>query len=548
MRSKNQFLHVARTACRETQQATRQRLLRLNQDSDFSREHGVTVELSVKQFRSRLPLSDYETWRPYIQRMQTGHHAALLGPGNRLLMYAITSGTTSGSKLIPVTTEFLKDYRRGWQNWGIAVMQDHPVLKQLRMVQITSNHQRCTTADGIPCGNISGLVTAMQKPIVRRLYSIPAAVAAIDDPAAKRHAVARFAYADRWAGMLITANPGTALQLIRCASAASETLIKDIQDGTLSCEELPTGVRQQLQRHLKPDRTRAIELRRVVEDTGQLLPSRCWPAMSQLGVWTGGSAAAYLPELRNIFGNIRIRDHGLHASEGRMTIPFDDETASGILDIQTHYFEFVPVSEIDSQSPVVLEAHELQLDTDYYILMTTASGLYRYNIYDVVRCTGYYGTTPLLEFRHKGAHISSITGEKITESQVVAAVIQAAHELSLSLSQFTLTPVWGQPPAYQLYIGCSSEHDAAKVGAALAAAVDAALQRLNCEYHEKRSTDRLGALSCELLPAEIWQQFTNNRLAASGGSVEQYKHPCLVPDPDFQGCFRRAAGLAAAPL
>lgn len=547
IRSKNRFLHLARTACLETQQATRQRLLRLNQDSDFAREHGLNADLSVEQFRRQLTLTDYETYRPFIQSMQTGHHAALLGPNNRLLMYAITSGTTSEAKLIPVTTEFLKDYRRGWQNWGIAVMQDHPVLKQLRMVQITSNHQRYTTADGIPCGNISGLVTAMQKPIVRRLYSIPAAVAAIDDAEAKRYAVARFAYADRWVGMLITANPSTAAQLINFASARSELLIRDIYDGTLSGAEIPDSVRQQLRRYLKPDRWRASELQRVVQKTGQLRPSDCWPMMSQLGVWTGGSAAAYLPELQSTFGAVHIRDHGLHASEGRMTIPFDDDTAAGILDIQTHYFEFVPVPEITSACPVVLEAHELQPDTDYYILLTTSSGFYRYQIYDVVRCTGYYGTTPLLEFRHKGAHISSITGEKITESQVVAAVIQAAKQQSMSLSHFTLTPVWGQPPAYQLFVG-----DAAKAShqsihsTALAAAVDAALQQLNCEYQEKRATDRLGPVCCELLPAEVWQQFTSNRLAASGGSVEQYKHPCLLPDPGFQSCFQTTAGLPPA--
>src|SRR5690606_8640302 len=99
------------------------------------------------------------------------------------------------------------------------------------------------------------------------------------------------------------------------------------------------------------------------------------------------------------------RDHGLHASEGRMTIPLQDGTPDGLLDIESHFFEFIPESEAASSQPTVLQAHELVPGESYFILLTTASGLYRYDIRDVVQCTGYLHTTPLLRFLHKGAHI-----------------------------------------------------------------------------------------------------------------------------------------------
>ena len=69
-------------------------------------------------------------------------------------------------------------------------------------------------------------------------------------------------------------------------------------------------------------------------------------------------------------------------------------------------------------NPTVLAAHELQEGRTYYILMTTAYGLYRYNIFDVVRCTGYFNQTPLVEFLSKGALFSNLTGEKISEHHV----------------------------------------------------------------------------------------------------------------------------------
>jgi len=185
-----------------------------------------------------------------------------------------------------------------------------------------------------------------------------------------------------------------------------------------------------------------------------------------------------------------------------------------------------------------------QCDQDYYILLTTSSGLYRYNIRDVVRCVGYWGSTPLLEFRHKGSHISSITGEKITESQVVAAVREACDERGIRLTQFTVTPIWGDPPGYTLYVS-AAEKIAEPVLGGLAELLDRCLGKLNCEYREKRDSGRLAEMKCVALSDSFWQCLKQSRLTASGGSVEQYKHPCLMPDPAFERRFHIAAGISA---
>ena len=541
IRAKDRFLDVATASCQSTQANTLQRLLELNSDSQFSRDMGLRPGMSVSEFQQRVPICDYEFFRPYIDRMQAGQHSALLGHRNKLLMYAITSGTTARSKLIPITEQFLKDYRRGWQHWGIAAHQDHPRMRYLRMVQISSNHNRWLAADGIPCGNISGLVTSMQKPIVRKLYVVPAAVAKIEDPVAKQYAVLRFALAEPLSGMFVTANPGTLLQLCKDANEHRERLIRDIHDGTLSTDAISPAVANVLQRSLSKQRGRAKQLESIVDRSGRLIASQCWPELQCLGVWSGGSAGAYLRQLRAEFGQVSVRDHGLHASEGRMTIPFSDETSAGVLEIETHFFEFVPVNEMESPAPVCLESHQLEVDHDYYILLTTSSGLYRYNIRDVVRCVGYFGATPLLEFLHKGSHISSITGEKITESQVVQAMQQATHHLGVSVHQFTLTPAWGDPPGYTLFLDTSGSITDDQSLNQLALTFDNELGSLNCEYREKRDTGRLAAIKVETLSAATWQVFKESRLTISGGSVEQYKHPCLMPDPGFNGLFRTAA-------
>ncbi|MBL8819486.1 MAG: GH3 auxin-responsive promoter family protein [Planctomyces sp.] len=541
------FLDTARRDCLNTQRATLRGLLELNRESDFAKDFRLSPDLTAQEFRKRVPVAGYELVQPYIEKMKSGHHQALLGRKNKLLMYAMTSGTTADSKLIPVTERFLSDYRRGWQSWGIGAYRQHADLKLLHIIQISSSHRRSVTADGTPCGNISGLVAAMQGKVVRSLYTIPSEVAEIFDADAKRYAVLRLALADPLAGMLITANPSTVLQMLETLQLRASDLIRDIHDGGLSGSEAPQLVLKALARSLRPNRDRAKELERFLSMRGKLQPSDFWPHLQTLGVWRGGSAAAYIPTLNQWFPGVAVRDHGLHASEGRMTMPVNEESPAGVLEIETHYFEFLPVDAAGSQFPETLEAHELKEGSEYYILLTTSSGFCRYNIQDVVRCVGFHGATPMLEFRHKGAHISSITGEKIAESQVVDAVRSAAETSGVPLRYFTLTPSWGNPPGYVLYaLPAGSEQQTAFDPSALqklATLADSNLKHRNSEYLEKRDTGRLAPIRCEFLPASHWDKFTIHRTRRSGGSIEQYKHPCLLPDPQFEDLFRKACGL-----
>jgi hypothetical protein len=525
---------------RSVQHEVLRELLALNADSDFSRRHGLQRVRTAADFRRQLPIADYDCFRPYIDRLKAGDHAALLGRRNRLVMFALTSGTTSESKFIPITRRFLTDYRRGWSVWGIRAYDDHPALHRLDIMQLASDHDQFRTAGGSPCGNISGLVQAMQSPILKTMYTVPDVVTKIKSPEAKYYAAIRLSMADARVGLIMTANPSTLLQIARLGNAQKHDLIRDIYQGTLSPRiDLAPEIRHALRRRLgRGDPKRARELERIVNRTGSLLPRDYWPHLALLGVWTGGSAGAYTAGLRHCFGDVAIRDHGLSASEGRMTIPFADHAPAGILDIGTHYFEFIPEAEHGTNDPTVLEAHELSAGENYYILLTTSSGLYRYDIRDVVRCTGFAGGTPLLEFLNKGSHISSITGEKISESQVVASLRRATAELGVELSFYTVTPVWGDPPGYRLLVE-EADLIAREVGERLSTLADAHLARLNMEYGEKRATGRLRSLAPVFLPPGSWARFARARQTKLGGSVEQYKHPCLAPDLTFCETFLR---------
>src|SRR5438132_3113872 len=382
---------------REVQDELLRRILTYHAGTDFGREHHFASIRSPADFRRQLPIAGYEYFEPYVERVRRGDFNALLAD-RRVHMFALTSGTTAARKYIPVTPQYLADYRRGWNIWGLRAYWDHPEIKLRPIVQISADWDEYRTEAGIPCGSVTGLTAAAQKRIIRFVYCVPACVARIKDVAAKYYVALRLSL-PRPVAMIIAANPSTLINLARAGDQEKESLIRDLYDGTLSARvEIPPPVRAALAWRIRRCRRRARELEAIAQRVGTLYPRDYWPQYCLLGNWTGGSVRAYLRHYPRYYGDKPVRDVGLIASEGRMTIPVSDGTASGVLDITSHYFEFVPEEEAGLANPAVLSAHEVEEGKTYFIVPTTAFGLYRYHISDLVRVTGFYNRTPQIQF------------------------------------------------------------------------------------------------------------------------------------------------------
>ncbi|HWE36694.1 MAG TPA: GH3 auxin-responsive promoter family protein [Isosphaeraceae bacterium] len=533
--------------------AQRDRLLQLvarHADSAFGRDHHFHEIRSPADFRKRVPIRGYEGHEPYIDRVRNGEVSALFGPGTEVLMFALTSGTTARPKTIPVTRETVRDYREGWMIWGIQMFDAFPetyLRGQLPILQVAGDWRESTTPAGIPCGAITGLTARMQNPLVRTTYTMHPAASRIKDVAAKYYVALRLSVY-REVGTIIAANPSTVLGIARLGDREQETLIRDLADGTLDPRwPIPQDIRKAMAfRIRRKRRATSRRLEAIVERTGRLLPRDYWPGLKVLANWTGGTMGAYLRHYPEFFGNTPVRDPGLIASEGRMTIPVENNTPAGILDVRHHYFEFTPEDQIDRDEPETVEAADLVEGERYFILPTTSGGLYRYQIHDLVRCVGFHGKAPVIEFLNKGAHISSLTGEKLSEFQVVAAVAEAQRALGLTLKAFLALPTWDDPPYYSLLVE-RDDLGGVAAGERLAAEVDARLRRLNVEYESKRATLRLGPVRTRGLPPGSWEDFRRRRLAKSGGTVEQYKQPCLMADLSAIDSFPIDRAAASRP-
>jgi hypothetical protein len=535
----------AAARCAQVQAAILERVVRQHAETRFGRDHGFGTIRGYQDFRRQVSLAGYERLEPYIARMRRGEHRALVA-GERLHMFALTSGTTAARKFIPVTDQYLADYRRGWNIWGMRAFLDHQKAKLRPIVQMSSDWNEFRAEDGTPCGSVSGLTAEMQKRLIRFLYCVPPCAGRIKDTIAKYYTVLRLSL-PRSVGVVVSANPSTLVNLARTGDQFKEDLIRDIHDGTLTkAIDIPEPIRAELARRLaKRYPKRARELEGIASRTGALYPKDYWSDFI-CGNWTGGTVGAYLRQFPKYYGDAPIRDVGLIASEGRLTIPIADGTPAGVLDITSHFFEFVPASERASPNPTVLLAHELRVGESYFIVPTTAFGLYRYDIHDVVSVTGFHHATPIVEFLSKGSHFASITGEKISEYQVCQAMGQALHTLDMAVSAYSLAPCWDDLMPYYGLLLEMRDLPGRKAGLMLAAEFDQMLQIQNIEYRSKRESQRLGPVRLQTLPDGAWQAWDAQRLAKTGGTVEQYKHPCLISDMDFRATMPVLEELSSA--
>ena len=566
-----------------TQATVLRDLVRRARRSDFGRDRGLPSirrrEDVVVAVRARVPVGDYESHRPYIDAALAGRPRALFSPGERVRMFALTSGTTAARKYLPVTGRGVRAHRRGWLVWGLGAYEHEPELLFRGKFALAGDPAESVSPGGTACGSISGLLADEQTGVVRRSYVAPPRTgrlrrtpgplgAAADPAAAKYYLNWRFGlHSD--VGSFVTPNPATHLGFARWGAANAELLIDHALRGGLPDDafrpggplaglELPREVRRAAAKHLPADPGLAAELKSLVRASGALRPADVWPHLNLLGCWTGGTLGHYLPLLKDHYGDARVRDIGLIASEGRTTIPVEDGAAAGLLDLAGAFFEFVPEGEIDDDEPQTLLAHELEPGRNYFVLMTTPGGLWRYDIRDVVRCEGYAPPagsprelgkargrgTPLLSFLSKGKTFSSVAGEKLSEHQVAAAVGAACAACGARLSAYALAPVFnGGSPRYELFAAAA---ELPANPAPLAAAVDERLRAGNCEYDSKRGTGRLGRAGVRPLPAGAWAAWDAARLARTGGVAEQYKRPVLVADLNFAAEIdpgvRRAAG------
>ncbi len=370
---------------------------------------------TIADFQNQLPVTDYEDYTAYIEKIKRGEQCVLTA--DKVLLLEITSGSTSASKLIPYTAELKKEFQEGIKPWLWNLYHAAPAMKWGKGYwSITpATTQRRYTEGSIPIGfeDDSEYFGRFQQWLVNRLF-------AVDSTIAKESDIEQFYFK-------------TSLALLRCRSLSFISVWNP--SFLLILLDYMHNHRNELLQNLPGKVVRRIKEPLVHQDYQAI-----WPQLRIISCWCDAAAHTQAVLLQTKFPNVLLQPKGLLATECFATYPVVGEEGAR-LSIFSHFFEFKSVD-----SGELYLAHQLEEKHEYALIVTTGGGLYRYQMHDVVRVIGFSeNRTPLLRFIGREGNFSDLYGEKLNE----VFVSKTMERVFVSLDFYMFAPAGNH---YVLYV------------------------------------------------------------------------------------------------
>lgn len=311
--------------------------------------------MDVHAFRAQVPPCTYEDLAPFLQPMMEGEEDVLFR--GRPVAYERTGGSSGGMKLIPYSAEGLRDFQCNIVPWLSRTARAFE-LSGRAYFAISPATRVPETVGGIPVGLPDGAYLGeVAGAVLASRTAVPFVVGAIQN-------------IDLWRE-----------QTLACLRAADDLEIISVWSPSF--------------------------LLRLLEDIPD--PVACWPRLKVVSCWASGHAREGAGQLGRLLPHTTIQPKGLLSTEAVVTTP----DAAGRPILVPHGFV-----EFADQDRLLLE-HELREGEEYEVLVTTASGLYRYRTGDRVCHAGHteHGR-PILEFVGRNSLSCDLVGEKLVEAFV----------------------------------------------------------------------------------------------------------------------------------
>ena len=258
---------------------------------------------------------------------------------------------------------------------------------------------------------------------------------------------------------------------------------------------------------MSPQPERAEELRQLLKEHGKLEPKHFWPWLQLLSTWKCGNTKIYMEKYMDQFNwdKTMYQELGYIATECRFGFSLDD-TNESVLFPHFHYYEFVEENELDKPHKHFLQIYELEKGKRYCAYVTTYSGLFRYNMNDLVEVGGKFYNTPTVHMVSKVNGIVSMTGEKLYEPQFIDAV-RKTEELMGVKTKFFVGFADVRESKYHFYYEFEDHNIDQETVNEFNKVVDRKLQEINNEYESKRASFRLKLPQAHVLSSNAYARF-----------------------------------------
>jgi len=465
-----------------TQERLLLRLVRAAQGTEWGKAHRFAAIRSARDFQQAVPVSRYEDMAPLWHKAFDGARD-VTWPGH-IRYFTKSSGTTTGaSKLLPLSREAIRaNVRAGATLVGLWERQapEGDILGGQTLYFGSTTHLEPRGSCWL--GDASGIM-ARQVPVFASRFRLPEPeVAALDDWEEKVEAVCT-----RYLRNPIRAVVGMPMWSI--------ILLRRLL--VVGDEQLGHPVR-------------------TVRDI--------WPHL-QVYVHFGMSFEPYRRQFGDVLGPDVVCVNTYSSSEGGMNAVQTDPADPGmqlLLD-EGAFYEFVPAEEIGSPEPTRLTLDQVELGCDYGVLLTTLSGIWAYDVGDLVRFTSL--SPPKIVFVGRSRLGLNAFGERLIQEDLDGAVAEASRALGISVRSYTVTsyfPTVAPPCGGHLWL---IEFDGPPPPIeAFLARCDASLRQASADYSKYRTGDyAIAAPKAIVLTPGTFYEWAR-RHGRLGG---QHKVPCV---------------------
>jgi hypothetical protein len=355
-------------------------------------EYGKQARLGevniYNEYRQAVKVQDYEQMRPFIDMVKQGKHNVLWK--GKPIYFAKTSGTTSGTKYIPITKESIPNHINSARNALLCYMAEtgNTRFADGKMIFLSGSPELERIAD-IPTGRLSGIVN----------HHVPKYLRTNQLPSYETNCI------EDWETKL--------------GKIVDETIDKDMT--------LISGIPPWMQMYFDE------LIRRKNKKVGDIFPN------FSVMVYGGVNFDPYKAKLIDSIGKKVDGIETFPASEGFFAFQ-DSQNAEGLL-LNTNsgiFFEFVPAGEIFNDNPTRLSLRDVKVGENYALIINSNAGLWGYNLGDTVK---FVSTNPYrLVVTGRTKHFISAFGEHVIGEEVEYSLLKAAEEENVHITEFTVAP------------------------------------------------------------------------------------------------------------
>jgi len=379
----------------EVQRDVLLKLLKQAAKTEYGNRFGFNSIKTIEEFQKRVPIVDYETLKPYIDRLRHGEEK-LLWP-TEIRWFAKSAGTTqSKSKFIPVSNEALKDcHFRGARDVIAIYMNLYPKNNLLRGKGFTlgGSHQVDSFNMKSYYGDLSAILIENQP---------------------------------WWAEFIRT--PSQKVALIPDWEEKLEKLTQEtLNENVTSLAGVPSW--------------NMVMIKHLLSYTGKSNLLEIWPNL-ELFMHGGVSFVPYREQFQKVIPTPNMHYmETYNASEGFFAIQ-DDPTSDSMLLMLDYgiFYEFVPLHELSNPNPVALTVADVEVGKNYAMVISTNSGLWRYLIGDTVTFTSK--APHRIKITGRTRHFINVFGEEVIIDNAERALEKACKVTGALIAEYTAAPVF----------------------------------------------------------------------------------------------------------